>query len=313
MQGTATFLAKADGVLAGLAVADLVFSAVDPCLSVHWNGRDGARVAAGTKFGTVTGSARSILVAERIALNFMQRMGGIATATAEMVELIQGTGAKVLETRKTVPCLRVPDKWAVLIGGGANHRMGLFDMVMIKDNHVTAAGGVAPAIQRAQEFLARKQLTSVPIEVETRTLEEVQEVLSLMDHQQHEGVARLMLDNMTRLDSSKPGQQGGAYWGVCDQAKPEAGSGEKGRKDKLHSLQLQLELLYRAASGVDVSMLQQAVRLVSGRLETEASGNITADTIRTVAETGVTYISCGSLTHSVEALDISLKIQVQQA
>lgn len=264
LQGKATFLAKADGVLAGLAVADLVFSAVDPCLSVQWTGKDGDHVKSGTKFGTVKGSARSILVAERIALNFMQRMSGIATATAAMTDRMQGTSARILETRKTAPGLRLPDKWAVLIGGGKNHRIGLFDMVMIKDNHVTSAGGVVPAIQHAQEFVRRKH-KNIPIEVETRTLDEVQEVLQFLETDKHSLVKRLMLDNMTKLDPSAPG-------------------------------------------GVDVSMLQEAVKLVNSRLDTEASGNVTIDTVKAIAESGVTYISCGALTHSFQALDISLKI-----
>jgi nicotinate-nucleotide pyrophosphorylase (carboxylating) len=218
----------------------------------------------------VHGSARSILVAERVALNFVQRMSGIATATAAMVQQTQGTNARILETRKTVPGLRLPDKWAVLIGGGVNHRMGLFDMVMIKDNHVTAAGGVEPAIKRAQDYLRRKRAEHIPIEVETRTLEEVKEVLQLLQTDKHCMVTRLMLDNMTKRDPSAPG-------------------------------------------GIDVSMLREAVQLVSGQIETEASGNVTVDTVKTIAETGVTFISCGALTHSVQALDISLKITVDPA
>ncbi|KAL3135671.1 hypothetical protein ABBQ38_006145 [Trebouxia sp. C0009 RCD-2024] len=266
LQGKATFLAKADGVIAGLAVADLVFSTVDPCLSVQWTGKDGDHVKSGTTFGTVKGSARSILVAERLALNFMQRMSGIATATAAMTDRIQGTSARILETRKTAPGLRLPDKWAVLIGGGTNHRIGLFDMVMIKDNHVTSAGGVVPAIQHAQDFVRRKH-KHIPIEVETRTLDEVRQVLQFLETDKHSLVKRLMLDNMTKLDPSAPG-------------------------------------------GVDVSMLKEAVKLVNGKVDTEASGNVTIDTVRSIAESGVTYISCGALTHSFQALDISLKIAI---
>lgn len=141
-QATATFLAKADGVLSGLAVADMVFAAVDPSLHAEWRAKDGDRVSRGDAFGSVRGSARSILVAERVALNFMQRMSGIATATAAFVAALEGTGARVLETRKTAPGLRLLDKWAVLAGGGANHRVGLFDMMMVKDNHIAAAGGM---------------------------------------------------------------------------------------------------------------------------------------------------------------------------
>lgn len=266
LEGQATFLAKADGVLAGLAVVDLVFSTVDPCLSVSWSGKDGDCVQSGTKFGTVKGSARSILVAERVALNFMQRMSGIATATAAMSDRVQGTSARILDTRKTVPGLRLPDKWAVLIGGGKNHRVGLFDMVMIKDNHVTSAGGIVPAIKHAQEFVKRKH-KNIPIEVETRTLDEVKEVLEFLESDKQTLVKRLMLDNMVKRDSSAPG-------------------------------------------GVDVSMLKEAVSLVSGKVDTEASGNVTLETVKSIAETGVTYISCGALTHSFQALDISLKIAI---
>eukprot|EP00191_Tetraselmis_sp_GSL018_P010106 CAMPEP_0177619192 /NCGR_PEP_ID=MMETSP0419_2-20121207/26107_1 /TAXON_ID=582737 /ORGANISM="Tetraselmis sp., Strain GSL018" /LENGTH=315 /DNA_ID=CAMNT_0019118399 /DNA_START=254 /DNA_END=1204 /DNA_ORIENTATION=- len=155
-QAVATFLAKGDGVLAGLAVADKVFEMVDPRISVEWSAKDGDSVTYGTIFGKVRGPARGVLVAERVALNYMQRMGGIATATAEMVKEAEGFPAKILETRKTVPGLRLFDKWAVLIGGGDNHRMGLYDMIMIKDNHIAAAGGLTQAVERAQAFLTEK-------------------------------------------------------------------------------------------------------------------------------------------------------------
>lgn len=289
-QATATFLAKAEGVLAGLGVADAVMEAVDPQVKIEWRCRDGERVSPGHVLGVLRGSARSILVAERIMLNFMQRMSGIATATAAMVSALEGLPTRVLETRKTVPGLRVLDKWAVLIGGGANHRMGLYDMMMIKDNHVAAAGGIKAAVQRAEDYIREQGLTgNMSIEVETRTLEEVDEVVELLRGAaqaaagQAEGAAavppvpggshvrRVMLDNMARRDAGKEG-------------------------------------------GVDVSLMAEAVGRLSGLphpVETEASGNVTLASIRAIAATGVTFVSVGALTHSVTALDISLNIETQ--
>ncbi|KAF5836838.1 quinolinate phoshoribosyltransferase [Dunaliella salina] len=235
-------------------------------MQVSWSTKDGDQVQAGQQFGTVRGRASSILVAERVALNFMQRMSGVATATAAMVKEAQAS--KILETRKTVPGLRLLDKWAVLIGGGHNHRMGLFDMMMIKDNHVTAAGGIPAAIARAEAYIADKGLQGkMPVEVETRTLEEVEQCVHELASGRAPHVSRVMLDNMTRLDASCPG-------------------------------------------GIDVTMLQQAVARINGAVETEASGNVVQETVGRIASTGVTYISVGSLTHSVKAQDISLKIQL---
>ncbi|MEL6616397.1 MAG: carboxylating nicotinate-nucleotide diphosphorylase, partial [Bacteroidota bacterium] len=150
-QATATFLAKEDGVIAGLAVAERVFRAVDPELSVTWASGDGDWVAAGDRPGVVTGRARSILVAERLALNLVQRMGGVATAAHRMQEAARP--ATILDTRKTAPGLRQLDKWAVALGGASNHRVGLWDMVLIKDNHIAASGGVAEAIEAADRYL----------------------------------------------------------------------------------------------------------------------------------------------------------------
>uniref|UniRef100_A0A061S6U2 nicotinate-nucleotide diphosphorylase (carboxylating) n=1 Tax=Tetraselmis sp. GSL018 TaxID=582737 RepID=A0A061S6U2_9CHLO len=269
-QAVATFLAKGDGVLAGLAVADKVFEMVDPRISVEWSAKDGDSVTYGTIFGKVRGPARGVLVAERVALNYMQRMGGIATATAEMVKEAEGFPAKILETRKTVPGLRLFDKWAVLIGGGDNHRMGLYDMIMIKDNHIAAAGGLTQAVERAQAFLTEKNL-SMGMEVETRTMDEVREVMEIVDCQAgkvEHPITRVMLDNMTKMDPS-------------------------------------------AEAGIDVSMLEEAVAYIGGRVETEGSGNVNLQTVRQIASTGVTYISVGALTHSVKALDISFNIETQ--
>ncbi|MBN8587376.1 MAG: carboxylating nicotinate-nucleotide diphosphorylase [Rhodothermia bacterium] len=257
-QATARFLAKSDGILAGKRVAERVFNLVDATLEVVWTAEDGDPLTKGTYFGTVKGLARSVLVAERLALNFLQRMSGIATATHRMVEAVKPHPVHILDTRKTVPGLRLLDKWAVLLGGGKNHRIGLFDMMMIKDNHITAAGGIRKALEAAREY-REKQNLDVEIEIETRTLDEVQEVLSAG------GADRIMLDNMTTK------MQNGC---------------------------------------LDVSMLTEAVRLIGKRYKTEASGNVTLDTIPQIAATGVDFISSGSLTHSVVALDISLKIQL---
>ncbi|GIL94792.1 hypothetical protein Vretimale_941 [Volvox reticuliferus] len=180
-QAVATFTAKNDGVLAGLGVADDVLAAVDPSVQVEWRARDGDRVVPGQTLGVLRGSARSILVAERVMLNFMQRMSGIATATAAMVSALDGLPTKVLETRKTAPGLRLLDKWAVLIGGGTNHRMGLYDMMMIKDNHIAAAGGIRAAVQRAEDYIRDQGLgSSMSIEVETSDLAEVDEVVEIL-------------------------------------------------------------------------------------------------------------------------------------
>lgn len=258
-RATARFLLKEDGVVAGLAVAERVFAAVDPEVEVAWAAADGDRLDAGTVFGTVTGRARSVLVGERLALNLMQRMGGIATASARMAEAARP--ATVLDTRKTAPGLRQLDKWAVRLGGAANHRVGLFDMVLVKDNHIAAAGGVRAAVEAVDRHLAANCL-DVPVEVEARTLDEVDAVLAA----QADGlrVDRVLLDNMAR----------------------------------------------RAEAGLDASMLEEAVRRVGGRLQTEASGNVTEETVGAIAATGVDFISSGALTHSVRALDVSLKVDV---
>lgn len=264
MEAEAYFIAKEDGIVAGIALAEMIFSEVDSSLRVEWTEKDGNYIRKGMQFGKVYGSAHNIVVAERVVLNFMQRMSGIATLTKAMADAAHP--ACILETRKTAPGLRLVDKWAVLIGGGKNHRMGLFDMVMIKDNHISVAGGVTNAIKSVDQFLEQKGL-QMAVEVETRTLEEVREVLHFAD-QNKTSLTRIMLDNMV-----VPLQNG----------------------------------------DVDVSMLKEAVDLINGRFETEASGNVTLETVKKIGTTGVTYISSGALTHSVKALDISLKIDTELA
>ncbi|KAG6649990.1 nicotinate-nucleotide pyrophosphorylase [carboxylating], chloroplastic-like isoform X1 [Carya illinoinensis] len=264
MEVEANFLAKEDGIIAGIALADLVFHEVDPSLKVEWSQKDGDYIHKGLQFGKVFGRAHNIVVAERVALNFMQRMSGIATLTKKMADAAYP--ACILETRKTAPGLRLVDKWAVLIGGGRNHRMGLFDMVLIKDNHISIAGGIKNAIKSVDLYLEQKNL-QMEVEVETRTLEEVHEVLNYAS-QTNTSLTRIMLDNM---------------------------------------------VVPLPNGDVDTSMLKEAVDLINGRFETEASGNVTLETIHKIGQTGVTYISSGALTHSVKALDISLKIDTELA
>ena len=253
VQAVGRFLVKEAGVVAGLAVAERVFAAVDPALACAWTAADGDRVAAGTTVGTVRGAARSILVAERTALNLVQRMSGIATAARAFADAARP--AVVLDTRKTAPGLRLLDKLAVRTGGAANHRVGLYDRVLVKDNHIEAAGGIRAA-------LAAVAALGVPVEIEARTLAELDVVLAC--HADGLRVDTVLLDNMAR----------------------------------------------RTAAGLDVSVLAEAVRRVGTRLATEASGNVTLETVAQIAATGVGFVSSGALTHSVRALDVSLKISL---
>ena len=188
--GAAQLLVKDRGILAGVELAEAVFHRMDPALHVRVLLNDGARVTPGEVAFIVRGPTRSILTAERVVLNFMQRMSGIATMTGRFVEAVAGTGCKVLDTRKTTPLLRAIEKWAVRIGGGMNHRFGLYDMVLIKDNHIDMAGGIPEAVGAAQRYLKDHGL-ALPIEVETRDLGEVEQVLACG------GVDRIMLDNFS--------------------------------------------------------------------------------------------------------------------
>lgn len=263
---TGVFLAKATGCLSGIEVANRVFRTVDSSLVLDWTKKDGDHVKTGERFGTVSGDAGAILTAERIALNLMQRMSGIATLTAQMVREIDGVGSKtrLLDTRKTAPGLRLLDKIAVRHGGGTNHRMGLYDMVMIKDNHIEAAGGLRPAVERVSAYLETNGLTGTPVEVEVEDDARLAEAIQCVK----DGlpITRIMLDNMT-----------------VDQ----------------DTTRLEAALAVIRESGVAV--------------ETEASGNIRLETIASVAKTGVDFASCGALTHSVKALDISLKFALHKA
>lgn len=244
--GSAKLVAKEPGVIAGVELAVRIFRHLDQDLKVDVRISDGDEIAVGDVILTVEGSARSILIAERTMLNFMQRMSGIATKTRMLVNLISGTNAKLLDTRKTTPLLREIEKWAVRIGGGHNHRMGLYDMVMIKDNHADMCGGISSAVSRVTEYKQSNSL-NIPVEVEVRDLQQLKEVLSL------DGVDRVMLDNFT----------------------PE--------------------------------LMKEAIGMVNGKIETEASGNITEQTVASYAATGVDFISVGALTHHIKSLDLSLK------
>lgn len=242
---TASVVARQDGRMAGLHVACAAFHLLDPTVHVEYHAADGDDVAAGTVVATITGGARGILSAERTALNLLGHLCGIATATRDVVRLVEGTGAAVAETRKTTPGLRVLEKYAVRAGGGSNHRFGLDDAVMIKDNHIAVAGGVSEAIRTVRDRVGH----TVKVEVEVDTLEQLAEAL---EHQ----VDIVLLDNMT------PDQ------------------------------------------------LEEAVAMIDGRAIAEASGGITPETARAVAETGVDVLSMGWLTHSAPNLDVALDIDL---
>jgi len=188
--GKVKLLVKQAGVLAGVAVAKKVFSRIDPATTMEILLNDGALINPGDIAFYATGRVQSLLKSERLVLNIMQRMSGVATQTAEYVKLVEGTGAKILDTRKTTPGMRVLDKQAVKIGGGENHRMGLYDMVMLKDNHIDFAGGIEAAVARVREYLLREN-RNLRVEVEVRSLEEIKVLLRL------EGVHRVMFDNFS--------------------------------------------------------------------------------------------------------------------
>ena len=243
--GKAKMVAKKAGILCGVEVGERVFHIVDPSLNVTILKHDGDALRVGDTVMTVEGPAGSILTAERTALNYMQRLSGIATQTHSMVQMIEGLHTRLLDTRKTTPNMRLLEKYAVKCGGGTNHRIGLYDMIMLKDNHIDFAGGIEKAIDRTHEYLS-KNGKELKIEIEVRDLEELERVIA------HGGVDRIMLDNF------------------------------------------------------DVPTLREAVKRIGGKYETEASGGITEETLRSYAETGVDFISVGALTHHIKSLDLSL-------
>lgn len=237
-------IAKEAGVVAGLEVARLTFSLLDERVQFTPHVADGDQVEAGRVIATVSGPGQALLSGERVALNFLQRMSGIATLTRRFVEAVQGTPAVILDTRKTAPGLRPLDKWAVRLGGGQNHRFGLYDMALVKDNHIAAVGSISQTVARVRAEDGQGR----PIEVEVKTLAELQEALEL-------NVDRIMLDNMSLAE------------------------------------------------------MREAARLTNSRVPLEASGNVTLENVAAIAATGVDYISVGMLTHSVQALDISLLLE----
>ncbi len=242
----AKLLVKEDGIVAGVEVAKIIFEEVDPLLQVEVFIQDGQTIKKGDIVLHVSGDAQAILKAERLVLNTMQRMSGIATYTHSMISLLEGLPTKLLDTRKTTPNFRIFEKMAVRIGGAVNHRYALYDMILIKDNHVDYAGGIEAAIIKANEYLQRTG-RNLQIEIEVRNLVELEEALRIGQ------IQRIMLDNFSLED------------------------------------------------------LRTAVQKVGGKYPTEASGGIREETLRSVAETGVDFISCGALTHQIKSLDLSLK------
>lgn len=241
-KGTVDLICKQEGIIAGLSIYARVFTLLDENTEVEFNFKDGDFVKKGDYLGKVTGDIRVLLSGERVALNYLQRMSGIATYTHEVAELLKGSKTTLLDTRKTTPNCRIFEKYAVKIGGGCNHRYNLSDGVLLKDNHIGAAGSITNAIKLAKEYapFVRK------IEVEVETLEQVKEAADA-------GADIIMLDNMT------------------------------------------------------TEIMQEAIKIIDGRAETECSGNVTKENIARLTALGVDYISSGALTHSAPIMDISMK------
>jgi len=243
---TATLIAKEKGIIAGLPVIPIVFEELKGNAEINFNVEDGAQVKAGDKIATLTGETKTLLSGERVMLNFLQQLSGVATITDKFTQILAGTKTKVLDTRKTIPGFRTLQKYAVLVGGGSNHRMGLWDMVLVKDNHVAAAGGVL----EAWNAVKKQNAQNLKVEIEVENLEQLKSLLNL-------GVNRIMLDNM------------------------------------------------------DNQTMREAVRIVkeSGDpVELEASGNMTLERVKEIANIGLDFISVGALTHSVKSLDISMRV-----
>lgn len=244
--GRAQLLVKQKGILSGMAIAQKIFAKVDPLIILSEYLQDGDPIAPGDIAFSIGGPSISILKAERLVLNFMQRMSGIATTTSLYVEQLKGLQTRVLDTRKTTPLLRILEKQAVIHGGGMNHRFGLFDMILIKDNHIDFSGGIEKALKNAHAYLEKHKL-KLNIEIEVRNIKELEQVLSIG------GINRVMLDNFP------------------------------------------------------LEILSKAVEMVNKKYETEASGGINLETVRSYAETGVDFVSVGALTHQISSLDLSLK------
>jgi nicotinate-nucleotide pyrophosphorylase (carboxylating) len=243
VKAEARIIAKEKGILAGSPIVIMIFNTLDPKIRINFKIREGARFNKGAVVAEIYGNARALLTGERIALNFLCRLSGIGTLTRKFVDRVSHTKAKILDTRKTIPNLRALEKYAVRIGGGINHRFGLYDMILIKDNHIEAAGGITNAIKLVQTG----GKTELLIEVETKNLTEVKEAIRLK-------VPVIMLDNM------------------------------------------------------NIKQIKQAVKLVKGKAKLEVSGNVNLKTVSKIAETGIDYISVGTLTHSAPIIDMSMKI-----
>ncbi len=240
----ACVVSRVDAVLCGRPWFEACFQRLDPDVSFSWHAEEGASIAAGTAVCSLSGPARALLTGERTALNFLQTLSAVATTTRRYVEAVAGTRAAIVDTRKTLPGLRLAQKYAVRTGGGVNHRLGLYDAVLIKENHVAAIGGVRAALEAARRVAPKGVWTQVEVE----TLDQLREALD-------GGAKMILLDNM------------------------------------------------------DEAMMREAVRITAGRAQLEASGGITLDTVRAVAETGVDRISIGSLTKDVHAVDFSMRFQ----
>ena len=241
-QASATVITREAGILCGTQFVDAVFSSVDPDVKVVWKKADGDTLAPNDVLFTLEGNARSILTGERAALNFLQMLSGTASYSASLARLVEGTKTKLLDTRKTIPGFRNAQKYAVTCGGCFNHRIGLFDAFLIKENHIAACGGIRQAVEQARQNAPGK-----PVEVEVENLNELEQALTA-------GADRIMLDNFTLED------------------------------------------------------MRKAVAVTAGKAELEASGNVTEETLRGIAETGVDFISIGALTKVVTPLDLSMRL-----
>ncbi len=248
--GRATIISREGAVLCGTAWFDECFRQLDPTVRVAWSAADGDRVAPGQLLCKIEGPARALLTGERSALNFLQLLSGVASKARQYADAVAGTRAQIVDTRKTIPGLRLAQKYAVKCGGGGNHRLGLYDGILIKENHILAAGGIAAALEAADGVAADAAGRCRFIQVEVETLDELRQALAV-------GAGMILLDNMS------------------------------------------------------LEQMREAVRVAAGRAVLEASGNVSLDTVRDIAETGVGRISVGALTKDVRALDLSMRFQKQ--
>jgi len=239
---SAKVISRSDATICGAPWFDACFRALDPSVVLEWHVEEGARVTANQTLVTIRGTARALLTGERTALNFLQLLSAVSTATRRYVDAIAGTRAKIVDTRKTLPGLRIAEKYAVRMGGGSNHRIGLYDAMLIKENHIAAAGGIVPALEQAKRIAPPGVWTQIEVE----TFEQLHTALGA-------GAKMILLDNM------------------------------------------------------DTARMRDAVRITAGRAELEASGGITLENVRAIAETGVDRISIGSLTKDINAIDLSMR------